>query len=297
MHRDIADTVGKAGKWKTRNWRQEGGELTVGASAAGVGFTRFLGNSAHAFRMAGSVATALPIVGTAFAGADVIVSGVSIAKTHGKMSAWKELASKGDVEQGKTVETQLKALRGKSNSEALATTNDASVKFALDPCGTTGGKSRLSGMTKDEQLGQLARIGKYAADKAQRKMGRKGAEGTLGSLAFAFGAASLATGVVTPPGILFGALSMGFGIARGASKVACWIKAAFKSAKGTLGQARERNGNALLELATNSGSQVKKLARDTLGKLGISEKQLDAIGNDPNKRKAILISIMTAMRS
>src|SRR4051812_10105515 len=62
LQHNISDTVGGAEKWKNRNWRQEKAEMVVGATAAGVGFTRFLSGAAHVFKAGVHTAASLPII-------------------------------------------------------------------------------------------------------------------------------------------------------------------------------------------------------------------------------------------
>jgi hypothetical protein len=97
---------------------------------------------------------------------------------------------------------------------------------------------------------KLATILQYMAQKQGRRAKRLGVGAGLGSAAFAAGAASAFTGVVTPPGVALGITSAVLGGASAMATSAPAVgKALYKRSKGTKGKNREANATELYELA------------------------------------------------
>lgn len=290
----LNETVDQARTCWARPWKQEAAEFGLGATAAGVGFTRFLGGAAGAISLTGAAAVALPVTSTVFAAGDIGVSVYSGVKTNQRAGVWRAAKLPGGGESVDRGEWQkLKGLRGQPNTQ-VRDDADARIKFALNPGGTDKqGNSHLSKLGEDVQKDELRRVAEYAEAKCNRKLKRKAFEGTLSTVALSFGVASLASGVITPPGLVFGAVALGFGIARGCCKLASWAKAAVKASQGTLGQAREQNAKVVYEIATKGADSAKDMAREILKNLEIDMDMLD----DPAKRKESIVDIMLKMRS
>lgn len=280
--------------WRARPKAQEAFEFTMGATACGIGFTRFLGGAAAAVTLSTAATVGLGVAAAAFTAADVVVAVSSHTTATEREGIWK--AAQSDATQG-DYRTELQNFRGGAKKDVGPATS-AQIKFALDPRGRGEGvdrSSHLSQLSAEDQHEQLDRVAKYAQDKCVRKADRKMVEGTLSFMALYFGVASLATGVLTPPGLLFGTIALGFGIARGCCKLASWGKAAFKAQQGTLGHAREQNAKAIYEIATSSDAkqEPKNRALKILTDLGIKPERLE----DPAKRDGVIVDIMLRMRS
>jgi hypothetical protein len=290
--------------WEARNWTKEKVEFMVGAFACGVGFTRYLGGAAAAVALSTAATVGLGVTAATLTALDVGIAVVSFRKTTELAGIWKsEQSFQGLKPKGYRAELQKYRGGGKKNVES---TTSEHIKFALDPHGKAAdGRSLLYQLSEVDQHEQLNRVAEYAKKKCNRKAPRKVVEGTLSSIAFSFGVASLATGVITPPGLVLGTISLGFGVARGACKLASWAKAAFKAApwkaqQATLGHAREQNAKALLEIATSNGAkqQPKERALAILEKLGIKPDNLsNAALRDQKIREKVIVQIMECMRS
>lgn len=290
----LTDTADKARTWRARPMKQEAAEFSLGATAAGVGFTRFLGGAAGAISLTGAAAVALPVTSTVFAAGDIGVSVISVKQTNEKAGVWRAAKQPGGGESVDRGEWQkLKELRGLPNTQ-VRDDADARIKFALNPGGTDKqGNSHLSKLGEDVQKDELRRVAEYAEAKCNRKLKRKAFEGTLSTVALSFGVAALASGVITPPGLVFGAIALGFGVARGCCKLASWAKAAVKAHQGTLGQAREQNAKVVYEIARNGTGSAQDKAKQILSKLEIDTNMLE----NPDKREEMIVDIMLKMRS
>jgi len=295
MRRDLASTEEGVRGWRARNVKVEGREMGVGATGSSVSFTRFLGGAASAVNLAKDAVTGLAGTSVALSGADALISGYGAAKSARRAGHWSSLQQAGDLGRATGLRDELKGYRGQHGRVLFPHQSEA--RFALDPSGRTEGRSHVGTLNQQQQQDQLTRIGLYAERKMTRKAVRKAYDSTMSTAAFTFGALSLATGAITPPGILFGTLSMGFGIARGASKIGGWIKAAGKAAVGTLGKAREQNAKALLQLAISPESKVKDQALAALQKLGVSPEAVAAATEDSQKRREMIVTIMDLMHS
>ncbi|MEZ0389475.1 MAG: hypothetical protein ACAI34_20515 [Verrucomicrobium sp.] len=302
-------TPDKARTWHARPWRQEKAELAGGATAGGVGFTKFLSGSANAFKLGAStsaqVGVALGAAGAGFGLVDAGIAVVAYKKASRFQQVWGGVSKDQNLDKAAGIESRMKAFRGKGPDAAKNAPPD--VRFAIDPKGVgSDGRSHLSKLSPSQQQDQLTRIARYAEAKCDRKMTRKTVEGTLSTLAAGFGIAALATAAFPPLGAAFGILSLGFGIARGVCTLAKSVNGAAKRGADTLGQAREQNAKGLYELATNKDSDpsVRNKARETLSKLGIdmtkvpdptsSLEQQDSVARH---RDEVVLNIMLTMKS
>lgn len=293
LRHEIVSTLEDVRSWRARDGAADRRELAAGAVGSSISFTRFLDHKA--ITLAQTAAVGLSGTSVALSGVDAMLSGAAAVKADKRGAHWFALRGVGNPERATTLRDELKQYRGKAIDQRPPGRND--LRFALDPSGSTSGQSHVGALSREEQLDQLSRIGLYAAAKVERKATRKTVDSALSTLTFAFGAASLAAGVLTPPGALFGLLAMGCGIARGASKLVGWIKAASKAATGTLGVAREQNAKALLQLAISPDSKVSAEALKVLENLGVSRDALGAAKENHAKRREMIVTIMDLMRS
>jgi hypothetical protein len=158
----------------------------------------------------------------------------------------------------------------------------------------------------NEDDNKLATILQYMAQKQGRRAKRLGIGAGLGSAATAAGIASVATGVVTPPGVALGLTSAVLGGASAMATAAPGVgKALYKTFKGTKGKNREANATELYELAKKGHERSLQFLQEP--EIGIlkqgSRPDIDAEGSyaedlqDESKKELIVKYIQQKLRS
>ncbi|MFL9454210.1 hypothetical protein AB0758_24345 [Tolypothrix bouteillei VB521301_2] len=164
---------------------------------------------------------------------------------------------------------------------------------------------KLEAESSDEDGKKLAAILKYVAQKQGTRAKKLGGGASLAAASATAGVGALATGLVTPPGVVLGTASAVLGGASAITSVAPMGKALYKQFKGTKGKNRKANATELYELAKKGHEPSLQFLQEP--KVGVLKEgprpHIDAKGfyvedlQDESKRKFIIKYITQKMRS
>ncbi|WP_407882704.1 hypothetical protein, partial [Scytonema sp. NUACC26] len=230
-------------------------------------------------------------------GAQAGASGINVAAEHSHLITHGTDLISGTV--GGAISTPLSAL-GAFRSGRQATIAYQRAQIAQNYT------DRFEGESTNEDNSKLAEISQYMAQKQGRRANRLGVSAGFGSASTAAGVASLATGVVTPPGLALGITSAVLGGVSSITSVAPQLgKASYKRYKGTKGKNRKANATELYELAKKGHEPSLQFLQEP--KIGIlkegSRPHINTKGfyvedlQDESKKKLIVKYIQQKMRS